>query len=537
MIEGNASLYGERPASAREWHIGCDSSLLMSEKKGPDLRAGIDATSIVEGVPLLGHCDGDEVLLVREGAVVHAVGAICPHYAAPLERGLVLDGTIRCPRHHARFALASGEALRDPSLDPIACFEVERRGDRVVVLGKRARAAAAPAPVGSSITSIVIVGAGAAGLAAAETLRAEGYGGRLTMIGAETSLPTDRPNLKTFIAGHAPEDWLALRSADAIAKLGIELVLGSPVTELDVARRRVVSEDGTTHAYDRLLLATGAEPIRLPIPGADLPHVHSLRTTSDARGILAGLASVRRAVVLGASFIGLEVASSLRARGIEVHVAAPDARPLERVLGPEVGDFVRAFHEAHGVTFHLGRAATAIDPQRVTLAGGETIPADIVIAGVGVRAATSLAERAGLQIDRGVRVDRYLETSAPGVFAAGDIARWPDANSGASIRVEHWVVAQRQGRIAARNMLGARVVCDLVPFFWTRQYDLSIAYVGHAETWDAIEIDGALASRSCRITYVRGGKRLAVATIGRELESLRIEEEMERHVAVEESRS
>jgi NADPH-dependent 2,4-dienoyl-CoA reductase/sulfur reductase-like enzyme len=348
------------------------------------------------------------------------------------------------------------------------------------------------------------------------------------MLSNDDAPPVDRPNLsKDYLAGSAPEDWLPLRPDEFYRDSAIDLRLKTEVASIDPRGRNVVLADGKTVTYDRLLLATGAEPVRLPIPGADQPHVHVLRSLADCRAIIGLMTNARRAVVIGASFIGLEVAASLRARNIEVHVVGLEQRPMERVLGPEMGDFVRALHEEHGVIFHLGDTVTAIDGKRATLKSGGVIEADLVVVGVGVRPRLALAEKAGLTIDRGIRVNASLETSAPGIFAAGDIARWPDRHSGQNIRVEHWVVAERQGQTAARNMLGQREAFDAVPFFWSQHYDVPINYVGHAETWDQITVDGSIKDRDCLVRYKSAGRLLAVASIYRDVASLEAELAME----------
>ena len=380
--------------------------------------------------------------------------------------------------------------------------------------------------------SVVIIGGGPAGNMAAETLRDEGYAGPITMLSADAALPADRPNLsKDYLAGRASEEWALLRSADFYRgewdRCPAEHARGADRHPDNVQSS---STNGERLSYGALLLATGAEPVRLDVPGANLDHVHYLRTLDDSRALIAKAEKAKRAVIVGASFIGLEVASSLSARGLEVHVVGPEAIPMARVLGPELGSFIRSVHELHGVTFHLGRTAVSIDEHAVTLDNGERIDADLVVVGIGVRPATALAEQAGLTIDRGVLVDQFLETSAPHVFAAGDIARWPDPHSGEAIRVEHFVVAERQGQTAARNMLGRREPFDAVPFFWTEQHDFGIAYVGHAEKWDEIVIDGSIEARDCAISYLRKGRKQAVAVMHRDHEGLLAEVEFERAI-------
>jgi NADPH-dependent 2,4-dienoyl-CoA reductase/sulfur reductase-like enzyme len=359
-------------------------------------------------------------------------------------------------------------------------------------------------------------------------LRRCGYSGPVTMVSADDAPPYDRPNLsKDFLAGTAPEEWMPLRSTQYYVDLQIDLALNQRVTAVDALRRVVSLDNGRQLAYGALLLATGADPIRLELPLSAAAHIFYLRTFADSRAILAAAESAKAAVIVGASFIGLEVAASLRARGIDVHIVGLEQVPLERVLGRDVGTFLRGVHESHGVTFHLGQSVSRVDGKRVTLHDGTTLQADFVVLGVGVRPAIALAEQAGLAIDRGISVDEYLETSAPGVFAAGDVARWPDPLSGDRIRVEHWVVAQRQGQTAARNMLGLRQPFAVVPFFWSQHYDVVINYVGHAEKYDTTTIEGALESHDCAVSYCRGERILAIATISRDLQSLQAERAME----------
>jgi NADPH-dependent 2,4-dienoyl-CoA reductase/sulfur reductase-like enzyme/nitrite reductase/ring-hydroxylating ferredoxin subunit len=508
----------------------------QAKPTGPDLAQGVALADVADGGMLAGHVGEESVLLARRGDEVFAIGATCSHYGGPLADGLMVEDTVRCPWHHARFSLRTGEAIGAPAFNPLPCWRVELRDGRVTVRDKADSPARPGADKGAAASAksgrMVIVGGGAAGFAAAEMLRREGFAGDITLLSSDDTAPYDRPNCsKDYLAGNAPEDWMPLRPRDFYAQQKIALELGAEVTAIDPAGRKVTTADGRSIAFDKLLLATGAEPVRLDIAGADAGHVHVLRSLADARAIIAATKSARSAVVIGASFIGLEVAASLRARDLEVHVVAPERRPMERVLGREFGDFIRRLHEEHGVVFHLEQTATAIGAGTVTLKDGGTLAADLVVVGVGVRPRTQLAERAGLTIDRGVVVNEYLETSVPGIYAAGDIARWPDAHTGERLRIEHWVVAERQGQVAALNMLGRRTRFDDVPFFWSQHYDVPINYTGHAEKWDKLEIDGDIAARDCLVHYRRDGKVLAVASIYRDVDNLKEERAMERAAA------
>jgi len=497
----------------------------------PDLTRGIAASSIPSGGTVLGRVGDDDVVVARVGDRFYAVGAHCTHYHGPLAEGLVVGDTIRCPLHHACFSLVSGDVLRAPALDPIACWRVDQEGGTLFVREKieRADATKRSGAVDRHIPSpIVIVGGGAAGLAAADTLRREGHSGDIVMLSADQDPPVDRPNLsKDFLAGEAKDEWLPLWPADYYAQQRVDLRVSSRVSSIDTAGRAVLLENGSRQPFGALLIATGAEPVRLPITGADSGRVFYLRSFADSRAIVEATTGAKRALVVGASFIGLEVSASLRTRGIAVDVVAPGRVPLERVMGLEVGRFVQSIHEAQGVTFHLGETVSAIDGRRVTLSGGSVVEADFVVIGAGVRPLTALAERAGLATDRGITVNEFLETSVPGIYAAGDVARWPDPHTGQRIRVEHWVVAERQGQVAARNMLGQRVRFDAVPYFWSQHYDVTIRYVGHAEQWDQVTIDGSLESRDAAVRFVRGGKTLAVATVSRDRYNLEAEVELE----------
>jgi len=485
---------------------------------GPDLAQGVAETELREGTPLLGHANGEAIVLVRDGEAVHAVGATCTHYSGPLGEGRVFDGAIHCPWHHACFDLKTGEA-RGPALAPIACYDVALDGGRIRVGAKRDVTVAET----KSPAAIVIIGGGAAGIACAEALRAHGHRGAITVVSGEGSDPVDRPNLsKDYLAGNAPEEWVFLRTSDALAGSSIELVNDS-ATAIDRSARSVTLAAGRSLGYDALVLATGAEPIRLTLDGAGLAHVHTLRTLADSRAIASAVKPGARAVVIGASFIGLEAAASLRARGVDVTVVGPEAVPLARVLGDEVGAFVRGVHEGKGVGFRLGRKPARITPHAVELDDGSSVPADIVVMGVGVRPRTDLAAAAGLKIDRGVVVDEELR-AGPAVWAAGDIARYP--LDGELVRIEHWQVAVRHGQAVAQSILGRGARRD-IPFFWSQHHDVTLGYVGHAEHFDKVDVVGSLEARDAHVVYRDKGAVKAVVTVGRDQLALDVEAAMQ----------
>jgi NADPH-dependent 2,4-dienoyl-CoA reductase/sulfur reductase-like enzyme/nitrite reductase/ring-hydroxylating ferredoxin subunit len=504
----------------------------MAEKKdltGPDLMRGISLTELADGSMLQGHTKGEPILVARRGDGYFAIGAICTHYGAALATGIVVDDTVRCPWHHACFSLRTGEALRAPALDPVTCWKVETRAGKLFVRDKALEKKPRAAGSAKMPENVVVVGGGAAGNAAAEMLRREGYRGDVTLLSADDSVPYDRPTLsKDFLNGSASEKMVPLRSRDFYKKHEIELLLKTWVGAIDPRNKVLQLADGKQRKFDALLLATGAEPVKLKVPGADLAHVCYLRSRTDCRTIIAKAGAAKRTVLVGASFIAMEVAASLIQRKLEVHIVAPEEVPMATVLGPQVGEYLHRLHERNGVLFHLQQSVVSIDERKVTLKDGHTINADLVVIGIGVKPLIDLAERAGIKTDRGVSVNEHLETSIPGIFAAGDIARWPDPLTGDNIRVEHWVVAERQGQTAARNILSRRERFDAVPFFWTSQFDFTLNYIGHAEKWDQLDLEGSIEDQDCKLSFQRAGKTLAVATVGRDRENLENEVAMER---------
>jgi len=491
---------------------------------GPDFSQGVPAVQVPATGVLAGRVGEEAVLLSRFDDGYHAVSGTCTHYSGPLAQGLVGDCEGPRPWAHPRFRLRTGRARKAPALSPLAVWKVEVQGDRLFVREKADARPGKPTPK-TPRERIVIVGGGAAGLAAAQRLRELGHEGSLVMLSADDAGPYDRPNLsKDYLSGEAPEEWIPLKDEDFYKDLGIELHLDTEVVEADANKRELRTRDGKSFEYDALLLATGGEPRKLPLPGFDRENVYTLRSLADARAIIKACEGKDSVALVGAGFIGLEAAGALRHRGLTVHVIAPDTVPMERALGPELGGAIAGLHAAASVRFHLQAKVKEYAGRAVVLEDGTRVPADVVLVGTGVAPRTRLAELLGLQLQDGVVVNDRLQTSNAAVYAAGDIARFPW--QGEMARVEHWVHAQRSGQQAAANMLGADEAFRDVPFFWTAHEDLSLRYCGYAGKWDEVKIDGDLAAQGFTARYHRAGKAVAPGSAGRDLENLQIEAQL-----------
>jgi NADPH-dependent 2,4-dienoyl-CoA reductase/sulfur reductase-like enzyme/nitrite reductase/ring-hydroxylating ferredoxin subunit len=473
-----------------------------------------------------------DLVLVRAGGELHALYGRCTHYGAPLADGVLSDGRLVCPWHHACFAAATGALLEPPALDALPRFETRVEGDEVFVtlpdpVPERLPPEGAGAPEADA-GRFVILGAGAAGAAAAEALREAGFRGRVLLLGGDG--PYDRTLLsKDYLKEEATKGWVPLRDGGFYRARGIER-LETWVARVDPAAQTLILENGETLSYDALLLATGSQPRQLEVPGAELEGVYTLRTLHDARALLAAAEGARRVVLIGASFIGMECASSLRARGLAVTVVTPDAVPFERLLGSAVGRAFAELHRQNGVTLvteaKVARFEGGQRAERVVLEDGRALEADLVLVGIGVEPATGLLEGVPLEADGSLAVDRSFRVAgAPGpLYAAGDVARYPNPYGPGRLRVEHWRVAMQTGRAAARAMLGREEPFDGVPFFWTMQHGKGLRYVGYTEAWDEVVIAGDLNAWDFVAYYLEGGRLAAALGAGRDTELCLIEE-------------
>jgi NADPH-dependent 2,4-dienoyl-CoA reductase/sulfur reductase-like enzyme/nitrite reductase/ring-hydroxylating ferredoxin subunit len=468
--------------------------------------------------------DGEPVLLFRDSDGLYAVGGTCPHAGAPLIEGVQHGNRIVCPWHKATFCLRTGALLEPPAVDPLPRFDVRIESGRLE-LSRTEETRGQPA---ADSRCFVIAGGGAAGAVAAQTLRQEGFGGRIVMLDRENRVPYDRTTLsKYFLSGEQGAEKSPLQTQSFYRQNRIERKTAQ-ITRVDAEGRRIVCADGSVFTYDAALLATGGAPKRPPFPGADKAFL--LRNRADADAILERAERSERAVVLGASFIGMEVAASLRERGLDVTVVAQEKAPFEKQLGARIGGVFTRLHESHGVRFRLGQEIAALRDGAVALKSGEKLPADLVVAGFGVAPATDYLTGIDRNEDAGITVDATLQ-AARNLFAAGDIARFPLRGDGQPIRVEHWRVAEQQGRVAALNMLGRNVRYDAVPVFWTIQYLKRLDYIGHAMDWDDVVVHGDPEKPEFLAYYVKDGRVAAAVGLDRDRDTAALVElfEMKRH--------
>jgi len=475
---------------------------------------------------------GTNILLARVNGKYHAVGATCPHYGGPLAEGALCGERVICPWHHASFDVKTGDLLEPPAFDALPRYEVKIEGESVIVAvpdeaEDRRTPPMAKRDARQDERAFVILGGGAAGYMAAQTLREEGFRGRILMVTREDRMPYDRPNLsKDYLQGHAEPEWMPLRPDEFFSEHGIEVLRGREATLVDAKVKTVSFKGGERLAYDALLVATGGEPRMLQIAGSDLKNVLTLRGFADSDAIIAAAEGAKFAVVIGASFIGMEAAASLKTRGLEVTVVAPHQTPFEKTLGGAIGALFQKIHEDNGVRFRLGEKVARITGhgkvEAVELESGEKIDADMVVVGVGVKPATDFLKGVDLSDDGGVVVDEHLR-AADGLYAAGDIASFPSSMTGERQRIEHWRTALQQGRIAALNMAGRTVSYTAVPFFWTRQFDAGLLYVGHATNWDEIILQGDVSTQNFLAFYVKGNRVQAVAGMNRDRDLAAVE--------------
>ena len=484
---------------------------------------------IQEGKALAVEVDGEKILLTRHKGKICACGNSCPHYGADLSDGWIEDGHVVCPWHYAQFDLESGRRQEPPSLDDLPTWETRIEGENIFLGAKIGPEISMPA--GKDSRRFLIVGGGAAGEAAAETLRREGFAGEIVLFSSDSQAPYDRPALsKELLSGAGKKEWLPLRSKEFYETLAIELRLESRVMHLDPKAIILEMEDGSRESGNMVLLASGSRPRTIPLPGFEGENCHLLRSLDEAEKLVAALEGVKHVALIGAGFIALEAASSLRARGIEVDIVAPESVPMERVFGREVGERIQAIHSAEGVRFHLQHRPKEVlrngGIEGLLLENGEKIKTDLILMAVGVEPAIDYLEGSGLTENGAVRVNERFETAEPGVFAAGDIALFPAP--GGKTRIEHWITAQKEAIHAAKAMLGSREAFNEVPVFWTKQYTYSFKYVGYLGNFDHTVLHGDLQKDSWITGYYRNGALIGAATLGRGGDLLKVREQLRR---------
>jgi len=470
---------------------------------------------------------GVGVLLVHVDGKFYAIGSECTHFGAPLVEGQLnkREHRIRCPWHQGCFDIVTGEMEEPPPLDSLSRFDVRVEGDDVIVSvpeGAKERRVPDMAKHNPSADgrTFVVVGTGGAGNAAAQTLRQDGFEGRLVMVTRESRLPYDRTGLsKGFMRSDDSEPEM-LRSADFYADYDIEVLTEHEVVSVDVSGKSVAFHDNSSLKYDKLLLATGSIPRRLNVPGASLENISTLRNPDDANLIKSMAKDGSHIVIIGASFIGMETAASLAGREVpdlSITIVAPESVPFQKTLGKKIGQMYKELHEENGISFRLGARLARFDGdkkvQKVILESGEELEADFVVMGVGVQPATEFLKGMDLNSDGSLSVDKNFQVAGD-IYAAGDIAGFIDWRTGERIRIEHWRLSEQHGRIAAHNMAGKESEFRSIPFFWTNQLGVNLNYVGYIKEWDELVFQGDPAMRSFTAYYVMNGKILAAAGAG-----------------------
>ena len=472
------------------------------------------------------------ILLSRVDGKYYAMQGHCSHYGASLAQGALYGTRVICPWHHACFDVTSGRHQEAPGLDSLPTYEVTIEGDKVMIsLPTNPNETVAP-PMVTAATSdehTVIVGGGPAAVQAAQALREADYPGKITMITPEDQPPYDRTALsKKYLQDGAEWEDLFLRPDSFYQKYDIQLLTGQKVSQLDAASKTILLADGSTLEYDQAILCTGSQPKSLPVPGADLPNVYPLRTLHDGKALKEAAQQANEVVIVGASFIGMECAASLQKLGCQVTVVSPEQYPFADKWGERIGKMIRALHEAEGVTFVGGCRVERIEgdarAQSVTVDTGASLPADLVLVGIGVQPVTDFVVGLPRADDGGIIVDQQLHAGED-VYAAGDIAQFP--YRGQPVRIEHWRLASQQGKTAAQVIAGQDTTFDKVPFFWTAQQGKNIRYVGFVKDYDEIIYQGEVEEQDFMAFYVKDSQVCAVLGMNRDAELAAIEHLMQ----------